>query len=121
MSHTLLADDYKIVRSALLENPNWEAVIDAGDGQATIAPEASDQVAALKAAAAASLPMPCRTPASVGSRLGLLCSALAQWFKACADNYAAAATYEDLSRLSDTQLKHRGLSRDILARDLSVR
>jgi hypothetical protein len=38
--------------------------------------------------------------------------------KNCADNYAAATAYDSLSRLSDTQLKHRGLSRDILARDL---
>jgi hypothetical protein len=44
---------------------------------------------------------------------------LAVWAKTCADSYAAAAIYDDLSRLSDTQLKHRGLSRDILARDLS--
>lgn len=44
---------------------------------------------------------------------------LAAWVRTCADHYAAAATYDDLSRLSDTQLKHRGLSRDILARDLT--
>jgi hypothetical protein len=53
------------------------------------------------------------------SWLGLLGARLASWVKTCADHYAAAAAYEDLSRLSDTQLKHRGLSRDILARDLS--
>jgi len=121
MSHTLLADDYKIVRSALRENPDWEAVTDADNGQETLGPEANGQDAELNAGAGASLPMPCRTPASVGSRLGLLCATLAQWLKDCADRYAAAATYEDLSRLSDTQLKHRGLSRDILARDLSLR
>jgi hypothetical protein len=44
---------------------------------------------------------------------------LAAWVSICADHYASAAAYDDLSRLSDTQLKHRGLSRDILARDLS--
>lgn len=43
---------------------------------------------------------------------------LARWLKDCADHYAAAVAYEELSRLSDTQLRHRGLSRDILARDL---
>ena len=53
------------------------------------------------------------------SRLGLLRARLASWVKTCADYYAAAAAYDDLSRLSDTQLEHRGLSRDILARDLS--
>lgn len=49
----------------------------------------------------------------------LLAIGLVVWVKTCADHYAAAAAYDDLSRLSDTQLKHRGLSRDILARDLS--
>jgi hypothetical protein len=44
---------------------------------------------------------------------------LATWVKTCADRYAAAAAYDDLSRLSDTQLEHRGLSRDVLARDIS--
>lgn len=43
---------------------------------------------------------------------------LARWVKNCADRYAAAAAYEELSRLSDTELRHRSLSRDILARDL---
>src|SRR5262245_42733989 len=42
------------------------------------------------------------------------------WVKTCADHYAATAAYEGLSRLSDAQLQHRGLSRDILARDLSA-
>jgi hypothetical protein len=36
----------------------------------------------------------------------------------CADYYAAAARYEELSRLSDGELERRGLSRDRLARDL---
>ena len=43
---------------------------------------------------------------------------LATWVRTCANHYAAAVAYDDLSRLSDTQLKHRGLSRDVLARDL---
>ena len=45
---------------------------------------------------------------------------LVAWVKTCADHYAAATAYEGLSRLSDAQLHHRGLSRDILARDLSA-
>ena len=53
------------------------------------------------------------------SWIGLLRATLTRWLKKCADNYAAAADYESLSRLSDTELRHRGLSRDILARDLS--
>jgi hypothetical protein len=46
-------------------------------------------------------------------------SAFRAWLKRCADNYAAAAAYEHLSNLSDGELHQRGLSRDILARDLS--
>lgn len=49
--------------------------------------------------------------------LGLL-ARITAWVKSCADHYAAAAAYEELSRLSDADLKRRGLSRDILARDL---
>jgi hypothetical protein len=40
------------------------------------------------------------------------------WANSCADYYAAAAMYEQLSRLSDAELHKRGLSRDTLARDL---
>jgi hypothetical protein len=36
----------------------------------------------------------------------------------CADYYAAAALYDQLCGLSDAQLKHRGLSRETLARDI---
>jgi hypothetical protein len=53
------------------------------------------------------------------SWLRLLRARLAAWVTDCADCYAAAAAYDDLSRLSDVELKHRELSRDILARDLS--
>ena len=53
------------------------------------------------------------------SWLGLMRTRLAAWVKSWADYHAAAAAYEDLSHLSDTQLKHRGLSRDILVRDLT--
>ena len=50
---------------------------------------------------------------------GLLISTLAARVKDCADHYAAAAAYEHLLRLSERELNHRGLSRDILSRDLS--
>jgi hypothetical protein len=43
---------------------------------------------------------------------------IAIWMTTCADYYAAAARYEELSRLSDAELERRGLSRDRLARDL---
>ena len=48
---------------------------------------------------------------SIGRRLAL-------WAKTCADYYAAAATYEQLSALSDSELASRGLSRATLARDV---
>ena len=59
------------------------------------------------------------TPSSGVSWLASMRASFAALIKSCADHYAAAAAYDDLSRLSDTQLKHRGLSRDRLARDLS--
>jgi hypothetical protein len=40
------------------------------------------------------------------------------WVGTCADHYAAAAIYEQLSALSDTELMRRGLSRSTLARDV---
>ena len=40
------------------------------------------------------------------------------WIHTCADYWAAAATYEQLSRLSDADLHRRGLSRTDLARDI---
>lgn len=46
-------------------------------------------------------------------------ASLAAWLNRCADQWAAAVAYEELSRLSDAQLEHRGLRRDTLARDLT--
>jgi hypothetical protein len=54
------------------------------------------------------------------SWLGMLRTGLAARLKKWIDNYADAVVYEKLSRLSDTELKRRGLSRDILARDLGA-
>src|SRR5262245_12244007 len=49
-------------------------------------------------------------------------SHLMAWIETSADYYAAAAIYEELSGLSDTELTRRGLSRENLARDVcSVR
>jgi len=47
---------------------------------------------------------------SIGQRIATCAST---W----ADYYAAAALYDQLRSLSDAELKHRGLSRDTLARD----
>ena len=43
---------------------------------------------------------------------------LAEWIETCGRYYGAAATYEELSRLSDAELARRGLSRDTLHRAL---
>lgn len=48
---------------------------------------------------------------SIGGRI-------ATWVDTCADYYAAAAMYEQLSALSDAELMRRGLSRATLARDV---
>jgi len=45
---------------------------------------------------------------------------IATWAEVCADYYAAAAMYEQLSVLSDAELTRRGLSRATLARDTCV-
>ena len=50
---------------------------------------------------------------SVGRRI-------ATWVDTCADYYAAAAMYEQLSALSDAELMRRGLSRATLAHDVRV-
>ena len=38
------------------------------------------------------------------------------WMKACAAYWEAAALYDELRKLSDAELRRRGLSRDSLAR-----
>jgi hypothetical protein len=62
----------------------------------------------------------CSRPAfGARARVQSLGARLAAWLQTCADGLAAAAAYEDLSRLSDAELKRRGLNRETLARDLS--
>jgi hypothetical protein len=56
-------------------------------------------------------------PEDAGERRGLL-RQISDWVEACADYYAASAMYEELSRLSDAELKRRGLTRETLARDI---
>jgi hypothetical protein len=50
----------------------------------------------------------------LGSLRARLTASIVRW----ADRHAAATVYEELSRLSDVELARRGLSRDVLARDL---
>jgi hypothetical protein len=47
-----------------------------------------------------------------------LTKSIASWVQDCADHWAAAALYDSLRGLSDTELHRRGLSRDTLARDV---
>ena len=115
MTHTLIADRYKVVGSDFLENRDWEANGEIDGNQGATAE------AAIAGATATVLAMPSRPSAPARPWFRWLAAGLARWLQDCADRYAAAAAYEDLSRLSDAELKHRGLSRDILARDLSVR
>jgi hypothetical protein len=48
---------------------------------------------------------------AIGHRIGAYASA-------CADYWSAATVYENLRRLSDAELRRRGLSRDTLGRDV---
>jgi hypothetical protein len=45
---------------------------------------------------------------------------IAEWAQTCADDYAAAAIYRQLSALSDAELLRRGLSRSTLAYDVGA-
>jgi hypothetical protein len=108
MTHSVLAD-YKIARSRLRESPDWELVADKGGHDPTW------QVGKARPATAVVLALP---TGSARHRLRSHFHRLVGWLKARADDYAAAAAYENLSRLSDAELRHRSLSRDVLARDL---
>jgi hypothetical protein len=58
------------------------------------------------------------TPGNMDSALAAFWARVRVWFRACADYYAAAAMYEQLSGLSNAELERRGLSRETLARDI---
>jgi hypothetical protein len=51
-------------------------------------------------------------------RIASLCVRITTWMEARADRYAAAAIYDQLSRLSDAELQRRGLSRETLVHDI---
>jgi hypothetical protein len=61
---------------------------------------------------------PSETAASPSRSIKSLARFLITWVNACADYYAAASMYEQLSKLSNAELRRRGLSRDTLARDV---
>src|SRR5262245_52711813 len=60
--------------------------------------------------------VPSKPAASFASWIKSVGRRIATWVDTCADYYAAAAMYEQLSALSDAELMKRGLSRSTLAR-----
>jgi len=58
------------------------------------------------------------TTRSLGSSARSIAEGFVAWVESCADYWAAAALYDALRRLSDSELQKRGLSRDTLARDI---
>lgn len=56
----------------------------------------------------------------LASRISAVGKRVRDYAETAADYYAAAALYEQLSRLSDADLRRRGLSRDTLARDVCI-
>jgi hypothetical protein len=62
-----------------------------------------------------SVPSPLETAASGLNRM--VCMAKG-WTRARAEDWAAAAMYDSLNKLSDAQLRNRGLSRSTLAYDI---
>jgi hypothetical protein len=55
---------------------------------------------------------------SLAGRIKSIGGRIATWVDTCADYYAAAAIYEQLSALSDAELMRRGLSRATLAQNV---
>jgi len=58
------------------------------------------------------------TAAPLSDWIRLAGQRIVTWANTCADYYAAAAMYEQLSKLSNAELHKRGLSRETLARDV---
>jgi hypothetical protein len=56
----------------------------------------------------------------LAARISSITTWIVDYIETAAEFYAAAALYEQLSRLSDVELKRRGLSRGDLARDVSA-
>jgi hypothetical protein len=56
---------------------------------------------------------------AAGRPVRSLVAHITAWIETCTDYYAAAGIYEQLSRLSDTELSRRGLSRATLAAEIA--
>jgi len=54
------------------------------------------------------LSTPPDAPVELSGWFGSLAVRIVAWVTTCADHYHAAALYEELSRLSDAELKRRG-------------
>ena len=67
-------------------------------------------------------PARARSPEQRGPHFALLFAwidAWSVWFTTCRAYYRAAITYEELYRLPEAELNHRGYSRATLARDVT--
>ena len=58
------------------------------------------------------------TTTSLSRSIKSLAEGFVAWMDSCADYWAAAALYDALRKLPDSELQKRGLSRDTLARDI---
>ena len=58
------------------------------------------------------------TAAPISNWIRLAGLRIVTWADTCADYYAAATMYEQLSKLSNAELERRGLNRATLARDV---
>ena len=61
---------------------------------------------------------PRRAPRPLAVRLSSIAKWIGDYIEVMANYHAAAAMYEQLSRLSDAELRRRGFSRETLARDV---
>ena len=64
-------------------------------------------------------PQPRRASEPAVQSFGLFLAWVDAWFTTCRAYYRAAIAYEELYRLSDTELRQRGTTRQTLARDIT--
>jgi hypothetical protein len=63
-------------------------------------------------------PSALETAAAVLNGITRFLKGCASWIRTCADYWAAAAMYDSLNRLSDAELRNRGLSRATLGHEV---
>jgi hypothetical protein len=64
-------------------------------------------------------PPPAQSPARPCGSAAAFKAWIEAWFTTCLAYWRAAAAYEELYRLSTSELEHRGLKRATLARDVT--